>query len=92
MDSRCVLAVRDLQASTRFYIDVLGFRRDFGDGFDGWNVLRSERQQCLLPAGGGDELNLEPVRLIDLDDRSEVSSAQAMLRQVATKNDGVQLF
>jgi hypothetical protein len=32
VDSRCVLAVRDLQTSTRFYVDVLGFRRDFGDG------------------------------------------------------------
>lgn len=39
VDSRCVLAVRDLAASTRFYMDVLGFRRDFGDGSDGWSFL-----------------------------------------------------
>jgi hypothetical protein len=44
------------------------------------NVVHSERQQCLRPAGGGDELNLESVRLVDLDDRSEVPSAQALLR------------
>ena len=29
-NSRCVLAVRDLATSTRFYMDVLGFGRDFG--------------------------------------------------------------
>ena len=28
VDSRCVLAVRDLEASTRYYVDVLGFRKD----------------------------------------------------------------
>jgi catechol 2,3-dioxygenase-like lactoylglutathione lyase family enzyme len=39
VDSRCALAVRDLKESTRFYIDVLGFRRDFGDGSDGWSFL-----------------------------------------------------
>jgi uncharacterized glyoxalase superfamily protein PhnB len=37
--TRSVLAVRDLAASTRFYIDVLGFQRDFGDGSDGWSFL-----------------------------------------------------
>ncbi len=39
IDSRCVLAVRNLEESTRFYMDVLGFRRDFGDGSDGWSFL-----------------------------------------------------
>ncbi len=39
VDSRCVLAVRNLKESTQFYIDVLGFRRDFGDGSDGWSFL-----------------------------------------------------
>ena len=43
VDSRCVLAVRDLHASTRFYVDVLGFSlRDFGDGSDGWSFLRRD--------------------------------------------------
>ena len=28
VNSRCVLAVRDLGVSTRYYMDVLGFRKD----------------------------------------------------------------
>ena len=39
LGSRSVLAVRDLARSTRFYLDVLGFQRDFGDGSDGWSFL-----------------------------------------------------
>ena len=35
LDARHVLAVRDLQSATRFYMEVLGFQRDFGDGADG---------------------------------------------------------
>ena len=26
--SRCVLAVRDLEVSTRYYVDILGFQKD----------------------------------------------------------------
>jgi catechol 2,3-dioxygenase-like lactoylglutathione lyase family enzyme len=48
VDSRCVLAVRDLQASTRFYVDVLGFGRDFGDGSDGWSFLSRDRFRVML--------------------------------------------
>ena len=48
VDSRCVLAVRDLQASTRFYLDVLGFRRDFGDGSDGWSFLSRDAFKLML--------------------------------------------
>ena len=48
-NSRCVLAVRDLAASTRFYVDVLGFERDFGDGSDGWSFL--SRDNCRLMLG-----------------------------------------
>lgn len=29
VDSRCVLAARDLPASSRFYADVLGFEQEF---------------------------------------------------------------
>jgi uncharacterized glyoxalase superfamily protein PhnB len=36
---RLILAVRDLQAATDFYMNVLGFGRDFGDGSDGWSWL-----------------------------------------------------
>ncbi len=49
VDSRCVLAVRDLDVSTRFYIDVLGFHRDFGDGSNGWSFL--SRGQLQVDAG-----------------------------------------
>jgi catechol 2,3-dioxygenase-like lactoylglutathione lyase family enzyme len=48
VDSRCVLAVRDLQASTRFYLDVLGFRRDLGDGSDGWSFLSRDAFKIML--------------------------------------------
>lgn len=46
--SRCVLAVRDLHASTRFYMDVLGFQRDFGDGSDGWSFLSRDAFRVML--------------------------------------------
>jgi uncharacterized glyoxalase superfamily protein PhnB len=48
VDSRCVLAVRNLKESTRFYIDVLGFRRDFGDGSDGWSFLSRDTFKLML--------------------------------------------
>ena len=47
-DSRCVLAVRDLRASTRFYIDVLGFHRDFGDESGGWSFLSRDAFKVML--------------------------------------------
>ena len=46
--TRLVLAVRDLAASTRFYIDVLGFQRDFGDGSDGWSFLSRGAFKVML--------------------------------------------
>ena len=48
VDSRCVLAVRDLPTSTRFYLDVLGFTRDFGDGSDGWSFLSRDGFRVML--------------------------------------------
>jgi catechol 2,3-dioxygenase-like lactoylglutathione lyase family enzyme len=48
IDSRCVLAVRNLEESTRFYMDVLGFRRDFGDGSDGWSFLSRDHFKVRL--------------------------------------------
>jgi uncharacterized glyoxalase superfamily protein PhnB len=36
---RLILAVRNLRTATDFYVDVLGFRRDFGDESDGWSWL-----------------------------------------------------
>jgi len=50
LETRSVLAVRDLAASTRFYLDVLGFRRDFGDGSDGWSFLSRDNCRVMLGA------------------------------------------
>ena len=47
-NSRCVLAVRDLATSTRFYTEVLGFQRDFGDGSDGWSFLSRDGFRVML--------------------------------------------
>ena len=48
VNSRYVLAVRNLEESTQFYIDVLGFRRDFGDGSDGWGFLSRDNFKVML--------------------------------------------
>jgi uncharacterized glyoxalase superfamily protein PhnB len=39
---RLILAVQNLRAATDFYVNSLGFRRDFGDGSDGWSWLSRE--------------------------------------------------
>jgi uncharacterized glyoxalase superfamily protein PhnB len=46
-DSRCVLAVRDLAVSTRYYTDVLGFRREPIDA-EGWSFLTRDNFKVLL--------------------------------------------
>ena len=45
--SRCVLAVRDLKASTKYYIDVLGFNRDPIDA-EGWSFLTRDNFRVML--------------------------------------------
>ena len=47
VDSRCVLAVRDLEVSTRYYVDVLGFQKDPIDAA-GWSFLRRDRFRVML--------------------------------------------
>lgn len=37
--TRHILAVRNLRMSTDFYVNALGFQRDFGDESDGWSWL-----------------------------------------------------
>lgn len=37
--TRLILAVQNLRAATDFYMNVLGFVRDFGDESDGWSWL-----------------------------------------------------
>lgn len=47
VDSRVVLAVRDLSMSTQFYTDVLGFRRDPVDA-KGWSFLSRDAFKLML--------------------------------------------
>jgi uncharacterized glyoxalase superfamily protein PhnB len=46
--SRFVLAVRNLRISTDFYMNVLGFKRDFGDESDGWSFLSRNSIRLML--------------------------------------------
>jgi uncharacterized glyoxalase superfamily protein PhnB len=47
VDSRCVLAVRDLEISTRYYTEVLGFTRDPIDAA-GWSFLTRDKFRVML--------------------------------------------
>ena len=47
INSRCVLAVCDLEVSTRYYIDVLGFRKDPIDAA-GWSFLTRDCFRVML--------------------------------------------
>jgi uncharacterized glyoxalase superfamily protein PhnB len=47
VNSRCVLAVRDLKVSTRYYVDVLGFSKDPIDA-DGWSFLTRDNFRVML--------------------------------------------
>jgi uncharacterized glyoxalase superfamily protein PhnB len=47
VNSRCVLAVRDLEVSTRYYMDVLGFQKDPIDA-DGWSFLTRDHFRVML--------------------------------------------
>ena len=47
VNSRCVLAVRDLALSTRYYMDVLGFKKDPIDAV-GWSFLTRDCFRVML--------------------------------------------
>jgi catechol 2,3-dioxygenase-like lactoylglutathione lyase family enzyme len=47
VNSRCVLAVRDLEVSTRYYIEVLGFRSDPINA-EGWSFLTRDSFRMML--------------------------------------------
>jgi len=47
VNSRCVLAVRDLEVSTRYYMDVLGFRKDAINA-EGWSFLTRDSFRVML--------------------------------------------
>jgi uncharacterized glyoxalase superfamily protein PhnB len=47
VNSWCVLAVRDLGVSTRYYMDVLGFQKEPIDAA-GWSFLSRDRFRVML--------------------------------------------
>jgi uncharacterized glyoxalase superfamily protein PhnB len=47
VNSRCVLAVRNLHVSTRYYVDVLGFSKDPIDA-EGWSFLSRDNFRVML--------------------------------------------
>ena len=47
VNSRCVLAVRGLAVSTRYYMDVLGFSRDPIEA-EGWSFLTRDNFRVML--------------------------------------------
>ncbi len=47
INSRCVLAVLDLKASTRYYMDVLGFSKDPINA-EGWSFLTRDTFRVML--------------------------------------------
>lgn len=47
VNSRCVLAVRDLAVSTRYYMEVLGFSKDPIDAA-GWSFLTRDTFRVML--------------------------------------------
>jgi uncharacterized glyoxalase superfamily protein PhnB len=47
VNSRFVLAVRNLEVSTRYYMEVLGFRKDPIDAF-GWSFLTRDSVRLML--------------------------------------------
>lgn len=47
VNSRFVLAVRNLEISTRYYVDVLGFRKDPIDA-EGWSFLTRDAIRLML--------------------------------------------
>ncbi|HSU17652.1 VOC family protein [Longimicrobium sp.] len=102
VDSRLVLAVRDLRESTRFYVDVLGFRRDFGDGTDGWSFLSRDAFKVMLgecpdepPASElGDHSYVAYLRVEGVDQLHEEVSARGaqILSDPADKPWGLREF
>jgi uncharacterized glyoxalase superfamily protein PhnB len=47
INSRSVLAVRDLTVSTRYYVDILGFQRDPIEA-EGWSFLSRDAFRIML--------------------------------------------
>ena len=87
--ARLILAVRDLRTATDFYVNALGFRRDFGDESDGWSWLSRDNVrvglgECTdaLPANElGDHSYVAYVNVDDIDGLyAEFVSRGALIR------------
>ncbi len=72
---RLILAVRNLRTATDFYLNTLGFQRDFGDESDGWSWLSRDNfrvglGECIdsVPASElGDHSYVAYVTVDDID-------------------------
>ena len=83
VNSRCVLAVRDLAVSTRYYMDVLGFSRDPIEA-EGWSFLTRDNFRVML----GECANEKPAS--ELGDHSyfaywNVESVDQFYREIAAR-------
>jgi uncharacterized glyoxalase superfamily protein PhnB len=99
---RLILAVRDLRTATDFYMNVLGFARDFGDESDGWSWLSRDdfrvglgECQGATPASElGDHSYVAYVTVDDIDEfHAELVSRGAPVRAAPeTKPWGMREF
>ncbi len=53
-------------------------------------ITLAQRDERLSAARRGHELDLEPVRLVDLDDGAQITAPKTSIRKVSLKNDGVE--
>jgi uncharacterized glyoxalase superfamily protein PhnB len=88
LGSRCVLAVRNLEVSTRYYVEVLGFSRDPIEA-KGWSFLSRDGFHVMLgecpdepPAGAlGDHSYFVHLLVDSVDDYyREVAARGASIR------------
>jgi uncharacterized glyoxalase superfamily protein PhnB len=100
--TRSVLAVRNLRESTRFYTDILGFQRDFGDDSGDWSFLSRDGFRVMLgecpdatPAGElGDHSWFAYVTVEGVDQLHEEIAGRGaqILSALATKPWGLREF
>lgn len=55
---------------------------------DAAHIAYLQSHESLRLARRRHELDLEPIGLVDLDDRTEVPAAQAVLREIPVEHDG----
>lgn len=101
INSRYVLAVRDLEVSTKYYVDVLGFRKDPIDAA-GWSFLTRDTVRVMLgecpdaqPAGElGDHSYFAYWNVEDIDDfyRELVSKGALVTSPPANQPWGLREF